>query len=125
VLPIIRGTTVEFANSDATGHNVFSPDGEKYDLGTFGLGEVRKYRFEKEGTYTQLCKLHPSMLAYIVVLKNRWFTIAGEDGSFRIEGVPAGDHVVEAWQEKGRGAPTRVTVVAGQEAKVELAMSRP
>ena len=125
VLPVAKGTTVEFANSDATGHNVFSPDGEKYDLGTFNLGEVRKYRFEREGVYTQLCKLHPSMLGYIVVVKNKWFALTGEDGSFRIEGVPAGQRVIEAWNEKARGAPTKVAVVAGQEVKVELAMSKP
>ena len=125
VLPIVRGTTVTFANSDATGHNVFSPDGEKYDLGTFGLGETRTYRFEREGVYTQLCKLHPSMLAYIVVLKNHWFARAAEDGSFRIEGVPVGERVVEAWQEKARGAPTHVMVAAGQETRVEIGMARP
>jgi plastocyanin len=125
VLAVAKGTTVEFANSDATGHNVFSPDGEKYDLGTFNLGESRKYRFEKKGVYTQLCKLHPSMLAYVVVLENKWFALSGEDGSFRIEGVPAGERVIEAWQEKGRGAPTKVTVVAGREAKIEIAMAKP
>jgi plastocyanin len=125
VLPVARGTTVTFANSDATGHNVFSPDGEKYDLGTFGLGETRAYRFEREGVYTQLCKLHPSMLAYVVVLKNRWFALAGADGSFRIEGVPAGERVIEAWQEKARGAPVRAQVVAGQETRVEVPMARP
>src|ERR1700680_3718352 len=35
VLPIVAGTGVRFLNSDSTHHNVFSPDNEKYNLGTW------------------------------------------------------------------------------------------
>ena len=34
VLPVLAGTKVAFLNSDPTPHNVFSPDNEKYNLGT-------------------------------------------------------------------------------------------
>src|SRR5262245_52009555 len=34
VLPVMVGSTVKFLNSDPTPHNVFSPDNEKYNLGT-------------------------------------------------------------------------------------------
>ncbi|MCI0526835.1 MAG: hypothetical protein L0Y56_05185, partial [Nitrospira sp.] len=55
ILPVLVGTTVNFLNSDGFDHNVFSPDGEKYDLGTWGKGEVRGFQFKKPGVYTQLC----------------------------------------------------------------------
>ena len=32
-LPVIVGSTVSFTNSDPTDHNVYTPDGEGYDLG--------------------------------------------------------------------------------------------
>ena len=38
VLPVVVGTTVRFLNSDPTPHNVFSPDHEKYNLGTWPQG---------------------------------------------------------------------------------------
>ena len=41
VLPVVVGTTVEFLNSDPTAHNVFSPDYEKYNLGTWPQGITR------------------------------------------------------------------------------------
>src|SRR5574340_1609195 len=39
VLPVGEGTTVKFVNSDPTPHNVFSPDNDKYSLGTWPQGQ--------------------------------------------------------------------------------------
>src|ERR1700694_3955752 len=47
VLPIVVGTTVRFLNSDPLPHNVFSPDGEKYDLGTWPQGKTQDHVFAK------------------------------------------------------------------------------
>ena len=43
LLPIIRGTVVDFTNSDDVQHNVFSPSpaGGKFNLGTYGPGAGR------------------------------------------------------------------------------------
>src|SRR5471030_2868039 len=43
VLPILAGTTVKFLNSDSTQHNVFTPDFEKYNLGTWPQGESKSH----------------------------------------------------------------------------------
>ena len=42
VLPVVAGTTVKFLNSDPSPHNVFSPDYEKYDLGTWQQGQTKE-----------------------------------------------------------------------------------
>ncbi|MBI2821434.1 MAG: hypothetical protein HYX74_04365 [Acidobacteria bacterium] len=124
VLPVVVGTTVEFLNNDGFDHNVFSPDGEKYDLGTWEKGK-RSYTFKQPGVYTQLCKLHPEMIAYVVVLNTPSFALADEGGKFRIPNVPAGAWKLKVWNERLKplqlGKSVDVNVAAGQETKMEVA----
>src|ERR1700686_4015334 len=49
VLPVVVGTAVRFLNSDPTPHNVFSPDGEKYNLGPWPQGQTKDHAFAKRG----------------------------------------------------------------------------
>ena len=124
VLTVQVGTTVDFLNDDPFEHNVFSPDGEKYDLGKWYRGDKRSYTFTRSGIYTQLCKLHPEMIAYVVVLKNPFFAAVDDLGKFRIPNVPVGTWVLKIWNERFRPNQLEksfnVTVGAGQEAKVDI-----
>lgn len=124
VLPILKGTKVEFLNSDTAEHNVYSPDGEKYDLGKWGQGAKREHTFSKAGAYTQLCKFHPAMVAYIVVLENKYFALTKEDGAFEIKDVPPGEYTLAVWNERLKAAPLKVTVEAEKTADVEIALGR-
>jgi len=50
ILPIVKGTTVRFLNNDPILHNVFWPKNKSYsarNLGTWGKGGAKKYKFEK------------------------------------------------------------------------------
>ncbi len=120
VLPVVKGTTVKFLNNDATGHNVFSPDGEKFDLGVYSKDETRSYAFKTEGLYTILCKMHNSMIAYVLVLQNPYFAVTGEDGAFKIEGVPPGEYTLKVWSERKKAEPIKVTVAEGSVATAEV-----
>lgn len=122
ILPIVRGTTVRFLNSDNEAHNVFSPDNEGYDLGNWVGGETRSRRFDRSGVYTQLCRLHPSMIGYIVVLDNPHFARV-RGGRFTLN-LPPGRYRLAAWHPRGRGGPVSVTVRGGEETSVEIPMSR-
>lgn len=125
VLPVVRGSTVSFLNNDHEAHNVFSPDNEKYDLGNWTAGESRDYTFKQLGVYTQLCKLHPSMIGYVVVLQNPYFAhVDSSDGSFRIRDVPPGKYQVKAWQARGEGGPVEVVVEAAEKAQVDIPIAR-
>ncbi len=124
VLPIVVGTTVMFRNSDATGHNVFSPDKEKYDLGVWGKGETRKYTYKQRGVYTQLCRMHPSMIAYIVALQNPFFAVVGRDGKATLRSVPSGTWTLKVWNERLRIKPVQVTVKPGGNATVAARLKK-
>lgn len=97
VLPILKGTTVEFINSDELQHNVFGVGADEFNLGNWTKGITREHTFDKLGEVTILCNVHPEMEAYILVLQNPFFAQPDSSGKFRIAGVPPGEYVVKAW----------------------------
>ncbi len=123
VLPVVRGTTVRFLNSDPLPHNVFSPEA-KYNLGTWPQGETKDQKFDKPGVYTQLCRVHPEMESFVVVFDTPYFATTDKTGAFEIANVPPGTYTLVAWSEKLKGAKQPITVEAGKRATVTLALSR-
>lgn len=128
VLPILLGTTVSFLNSDPTQHNVFSPDYEKYNLGTWPQGQTKDHLFAKCAkapcAYVQLCRIHPEMEAYVVVLQNPYFAVTNSDGHYRIENVPPGAYSLGVWAAKGKAPVKPVTVDAAKPTQVDFALGR-
>ena len=122
VLPIQRGWTVEFLNSDPVAHNVYTLDGEKYDLGTWPQGQTRKYAFQKAGVYRQLCKVHDDMIAFVVVLETPWFAVSDKEGKFSLSSLPPGNYTLAVWHEKLAAPDVAVTVAAGQATTVDVAL---
>ncbi len=128
VLPVIVGTTVRFLNSDPTPHNVFSPDNEKYNLGTWPQGQTKDYTFAKCArfpcVYTQLCRVHPEMEGYVVVLQNPFFAVTTKEGRYDITNVPPGTYQLAVWHAKGKSQPKAVTVDEGKPAVVDFALGK-
>jgi plastocyanin len=123
VLAVVTGTTVKFLNSDPVGHNVFSPEG-KYNLGTWPQGDTKEYKYDKPGVYTQLCRVHTEMEAYVVVLDTPYFATTDKTGAFAIKNVPPGKYTLVAWSEKLKEVKQPITVEAGKPATVNLTLSR-
>ncbi len=123
VLPIARGASVRFPNSDPYFHNVFSLSrAASFDLGRFPPGESRVRQFNKPGLVKVFCHLHADMSAVILVLDHPWFTTPKDDGEFVIADVPAGPRRVTAWHERIGEARTRVDVPAGGDVAVEFVL---
>lgn len=124
VLPIVRGTTVDFVNSDDVLHNVFTPDkcAEKMNLGTWPKGQTRSYTFKEEGCVSViLCNVHPEMEAWVLVLQNPYFFKTDTDGAYKIEGVPAGKYKLTAWH--GRLEPRSVEIEVPPEGVIQADFS--
>lgn len=100
-LPVVRGTIVDFHNSDDVEHNVFSPSevAKKFDLGTYRHGESRSVVFDQEGEVLVLCNIHMEMAARILVLRDPFFGRTASDGRYRIEGVPPGTYTLRLWRD--------------------------
>ena len=118
------GDTVKFDNHDNVEHNIMSPDAGGYDLGKFGPGKETTYTFKTEGVYTQLCKIHPEMLAYVFVGQNPYAAIVDGSGGFSIAGVPPGTYELDVWNPKLKAAPQKITVTAGGTAQATFALAR-
>lgn len=115
VLAIAQGDTVKFLNHDNVAHNVYSPDGEGYNLGSFKQGQSASYTFKKTGAYTQLCSIHPEMLGYIFVGQNPYAAAVDAKGHYVIKDVPAGTYQLAVWNgDKLKAADRSVTAVAGK-----------
>lgn len=123
VLPVLVGTTVEFLNSDAVQHNVFSPDAcaEKFNLGTWPKGQTRTYTFKKDCVASLLCKVHPEMEAFVVAVPTPYHAVSKADGTFKIADVPDGAYTVKVWHPKLKPASKPVTVAGATEVGFEIA----
>ena len=123
VVAVTTGTTIDFPNEDPILHNVFTASGEGFDLGLYKRPKTGSRTFEKPGVYTLYCNIHPQMSAVVVVRDSPFFTRAQKDGTFRLTGLPAGDHRVVAFHERsGESAPVVVKVSATGDATVNLSL---
>ncbi|OGX28996.1 MAG: hypothetical protein A3B78_04150 [Omnitrophica WOR_2 bacterium RIFCSPHIGHO2_02_FULL_67_20] len=124
VLPIVKGGSVSFSNSDGILHNVHLYRGRRslFNLATpAGASPITKI-FREPGEVAVLCDVHPEMSAYILVLETPYAAVTTEDGSYTIAGVPPGAYVLKTWHEKLKPVTTAVTVEgeSAVEVNVEL-----
>jgi len=124
VTVVTVGSTVEFPNQDRVFHNIFSvSEPSKFDLGLYKSGESRSVTFTKPGTIDVYCNIHPQMISKIKVLDTKYFAMTGNDGSFRIEGVPEGKYKLVAWHSLTDETAADVTVVGNQTANANVALT--
>ena len=65
------------------------------------------------GTVRLNCNTHPWMRGWVIVTDDA-SAISGADGRFSIDNVPPGTYEVRVWHESLKGAPQKLTVVAGK-----------
>ena len=100
VLPIIKGTTVQFPNDDVIFHNIFSVSrANPFDLDIYSPGETRTVTFDQTGWVKVYCNIHPSMIAHILILENPYFSLTDPGGTFVISDLTDGNYTLRAWHE--------------------------
>jgi len=124
LLVVTKGDTVKFLNHDNVAHNVYSPDEDAYNLGTFKQNEERTHTFTKEGAYSQLCSIHPEMLAYVFVTQNPYAAVVDANGSYTIKNVPPGSYKLAVWNSHLKAPEKGVTVAAGKTTEESFSVKR-
>ncbi|MBI3450101.1 MAG: hypothetical protein HY049_14455 [Acidobacteria bacterium] len=122
VLPIVVGATVDFQNSDAVLHNVFSPDkcAEKFNLGSWPQGQKKSFTFKQPCAATILCNVHPEMEAFIVAVPTPYFAVTDKSGAYSIKDLPDGAYTIKVWHPKLKETSRQVTVAGVTSADFEL-----
>jgi len=128
VVVVVKGTTVDFLNSDPVGHNVYWPSisGNKklaHNLGTWPKGEKKSFQFSDPGVAALLCNVHPEMSGYVVVVPTPYSAVTNKEGDFEIKDVPAGKYTLKTWSEDGKPA-TQEVEIGGGTANVELTVKK-
>lgn len=126
VLPIVRGTTVEFPNADDVFHNVFSLSSARtFDLGRYPKGSAKSVTFDQSGIVQVFCHIHSDMSAIVLVLDNPYFAQPTLTGRYSIENVPPGEYTVVGWHERIKPLRRTVKVVAGETARLDFDIPLP
>jgi plastocyanin len=121
VMVVPAHTDVRFPNRDPFFHNVFSySTAQRFDLGRYPRGESKTVRFDEPGVVKIYCEVHESMRAAVVVTENPFHAVLGADGTFTLDGVPAGVHKLVVWHVDHGSTTQEVRVTDGGTARVEL-----
>jgi plastocyanin len=121
VLAVEPNQVIILRNSDPAVHNVraIAQSNPTFNVAMSARGKtVRKY-FPKPEIVKIRCDIHAWMSATIVV-GGRFQAVTGEDGSFALQGLPAGTYVVEAWHETLGAQRQTVTIGEGETGRADF-----
>jgi len=126
VFGVMAGQPIEIRNSDPVLHNIKAVPsanrGFNISQPTEGMKTTRT--FDTPEVMVPLeCNVHGWMNAYVGVMSHPFYAVSGEDGSFRITGLPAGTYEIEAWHEKLGTQTMSVTVPDGGSATADFSFA--
>lgn len=125
VLTVTAGDTVDFLNNDGVEHNVFSPDQDAFNLGTFQSGDKRSHTFDAPGVYRIRCSIHPEMLGWVFVAPSPHAAAVDRRGKFALKDVPPGTYRLTVWNAHVAGTERPVSVAAGKTAQETVSLGGP
>lgn len=122
VLGVQTNQEVVIINSDPTLHNVhaLAKKNQEFNIAQPVKGMKTTKKFDKAEIFKVKCDVHAWMGAWIGVFEHPFFAVTGDDGSFTLKGLPAGEYTVEAWHEKYGTQTGKVKVEATGEAKLDF-----
>ena len=114
---------LKIVNSDDTLHNIHAMPTKSTE---FNVGEpnkdmaVTRTFAEPEIMVHFKCDVHPWMSAYVGVLNHPFYSVTGDNGTFSLKGLPAGDYEVAAWHEKYGEQVQKIKVGDGEAKTVDF-----
>jgi plastocyanin len=123
VLPVLRGTVVDFINRDNVYHNVFSlSPAKKFNIGRRPTGQAVPIVLDKLGVVEVFCDIHSNMAAYILVLDNDFFTQPNKHGNYSIDRIPSGTYTLKVWHERLSSPEQTITISPNSTTTINFVM---
>jgi len=122
VLGVRTGQDLDIVNSDGLLHNInASPEVNR----GFNISQPTNMTSTRDFSQQEImvpvrCDVHGWMEAYVGVVAHPFFAVSGDDGTYRIEGLPAGDYTIGIWHEELGEREMAVTVTAQQESTADF-----
>jgi plastocyanin len=126
VLAVLKGTTVDFTNSDPVYHNIFTNSQlNKFDLGRKAAGQVASVKMNHvEVPVKVYCEIHSQMKTNILVLQNPFFATVQPGQKFEIDGIPSGTYTLVAWHDYWEPVIQKVIIKKGNTTQIKITMDK-
>jgi plastocyanin len=108
VLALHKDQGLTFKSSDPVSHNIHYTAFANGDLNQMLAPNgqfAHKFAAAEKRACRLVCDIHPWMLGYFFVFDHPFFMVTAADGSFEIQGVPAGSQNLVVWHETGYVTP--------------------
>lgn len=125
VVIVPAGGAVRFLNSDGVAHNVRAQSLKNDSFNkTMAPGGKDEVVFANADKIKINCDYHPWMSNWVYVTDKPFHALTAADGSFGVEGVPAGTWKVKVWHEAlGRGEGEVTISTDGKVSALELKLA--
>jgi plastocyanin len=127
VLVIPLHSTVQFPNSDAVSHQVYSfSSARRFQLPLYRGKPYPPVQFDQPGVITLGCNIHDNMLAYIVVTAAPFFGRSDEHGTWTVADLPSGRYHLRVWHPllNEPGELEQQVEVGGERKVVDIRLSK-
>jgi hypothetical protein len=131
MLIVKKGTEMTIRNSDPTLHNIHTYEiigkvrRTMFNVGQPDKGDIRQAVNVKRANAIKIeCDAHDFMHAWAFAADNPYAAASADDGSFSIDGLPAGDYEVKAWHPVLGEQVATVSVKAGATANAAFEFSK-
>ena len=123
---IVRAGALDILNSDPVLHNTHGFYGKRtaFNLAMPNKGDRITKQLTKEGPVRVECDAHGWMLAWVHVADSPYFALTSKNGSFSLTDVPPGEYVVVASHSYTGETETKLTVKAGETAKLSIELKK-
>jgi hypothetical protein len=128
VFGIMAKQELDILNSDDTLHNIHAmpTKSTEFNVGEPNKGMIVKRKFANPEVMVHFkCDVHPWMSAYVGVMDNPFYSVTGDDGTFSLKGLPAGEYTVAAWHEKYGEQVQKIKVGDGEAKTVDFKFTKP
>ena len=122
ILAVRANQPFEVVNDDPTAHNIHPTPANNREWNKAELPGARvEEAFAREEIAIPVkCNIHPWMRGYIAVLKNPYFAVTKQDGSFDLPNLSPGTYTIKAWHEKLGTAAQTITIGANQTKEINF-----